>query len=488
MSNIPLPSMPDVKSATGFQQIDPSTGTAPFRAMMDVGNAIGDLGNTFYAIGEKKQKLDNAAAKADLQTQIMRANSDIDDFAARNPNDAEGLRSFSANRMSKVMDSVDKTKVDEETALMLDNEFKLQATRTAATVRGKATALEIGNANAKLMNQALMFRRAGQPQQAFDTMREMQITDEQLYENMHEIFSEGVDFDVREEIRAAYENRDVAGLEEIQEKLEEKTFGDAKYANWEYEVEMNGKTVSAGGLGKSRKQRIDEVRSKIAKLETAAVRGYQRAMRSYYSTGVMPPMDPNMPVTTREMLEDLQDSDSGTLGIQSTEYEGIEDEIGKEIVAYDEEGYDGMSEAERKELWEKIVDGNFSMSAKVNLASSFMRAEQARASRDDVAGKGFLTWFYDPKVPQEQQAVLESMVGRYQNLTELMKLGGTKELNPKAVLTFMDAMEELEEKVKTMKPEEQENYIKVVVPELFNEKMSGYIQTTLDKSLIYNAE
>mgnify|MGYP001588782505 CR=1 FL=1 len=480
MANIPLPRTPDVQSATGFSQVDPSTGTAPYKALVGLGGAIRATGKTADMYADKKQKLLNDAAEAQLDLEFLRANGDIDQHAIKNQHDPDSITKFATERIGKVWDGVDRTKIDEDTYTKLNQKYGYLSERTNVGVKGKVTGLEVKNANAVQYNLAQSYRRAGMPQEAFDALSKMSVSDAQLHDNMENVFSEGVSSEVGNRIQSAFNSTDIEALEDIKSELEAKG-DDGRHSAYEYTVKHNGMDIPAGGLSiGARKQAIEEIDSKVSRLEVAGIKGQRKAIKSYYKDDIMV-LDPNLPVDVRESLEDVRVSDAGTAGMTSGAFTSIQMDIVNEQSTYlSKEGYLGMDESDRKELWKSIENGGFSEAAQMSLVRRMLAVEELRAGRAESRGTGWEGFFVDPDIPVHKQKVQQVMVSRYTREADLIIEGLGGDRTSDAFLGFSDAMDELEGMLETLPEEKTQEFIEREIPLLWNKYMSTATQEALD--------
>jgi hypothetical protein len=486
MANIPLPRTPDVKSATGFSQVDPSTGTAPNRALVGLGGAIAETGKTFDMFADKRQKLINDQAEAELDLEFMRANGEIDQYAIENQHDPDSITAFSKQRLGLVWDKVtSRNKVDKETDINLNRKYSYLTERTNIGVKSKVTALEVKNANAVQYNLAQSYRRANQPQAAFDALKKMSVSSDQLYANMTAIFSEGVATEVSSRIRSANIDGDIQSLEGIRDELLEKG-DDGRYTQYEYTVMDNGKEIPAGGLSSgARDLAVNEIESKIRMLEVKGIRGQRKAMKEYMKDGSMPPLDPNLPVEVRDKLEDVRATDWGKLGVTSNDFLETQKAINSEIKAYLTDGYVGMSNVDRDSLWKQIQNGGYTQSARMQLMTRMLAAEELRAGREEEAGEGFWGFFTDPDLPSYKQNINEQMVSRYRAEADLINEGLGDDGAVDALGSFMDAMNELETKMEGLTEEKAGAFMDVEFPKIWETHM-GKVENDFLDSTIYN--
>ena len=480
MGNIPLPKTPDVKSAAGFSQIDPSTGSAPYRAMAKFGASVIETGKTFHAFAEKKQKLDNEAAKSSLDLEVMRANGEIEDFALKNKHNPDSIRKFSTERMGKVWDNVDRKKVDEETYQQLNQNYALQSERTKIGVGNKITQIEVSNANQIFYNEAESYRRANEPQKAFDALKKMSITDADLYENMRKIFTEGVSTDVSNRIADAYTNTDVNALEDILEDLEAKEGG--RFKEYEYTIKDNGKDIPAGGLGSGmRKKLIQEINSKVTQLEKSAIREARKAAKNYAVSGE-PALSENAPPDLQEKYDDVLMSDAGKSNVGSQRYSDLQLEIGTERKLYmnvdnEGDGYEG-DEGIRNKIWKEIENGGFTRAAQIQLMRSMFIVEDMRAGRDEDEGWG---WWFDPNRPEYKNDIAQSLVSRYQRESDMIVEGLGDVSHTEYLLGFTDAMDELETKLESLSEDGVKEFMEKDVPKIWDDHVGRFIQQSLDE-------
>jgi hypothetical protein len=487
MANIPLPKMPDVKSATGFSQVDPNTGNQANRALQGLGGAIAEAGKTVGAFAKKKQKVMNDHAEAEQDIAILQAKGIIRKFAAENQNDPDAIKSFSQDTMSSVLDEPTymkaAAKADEGKQSELLDKFRYQSEKNRLETENETTIIEVKNANASQYNLAQSYRRAGMPQEAFDSLQKMSVSDAQLHDNMENVFSEGVSFEVGSRIQSAYNSTDISRLEALKEELEAKNDG-GRFSAYEYTVKYKGKDIPAGGLSiGARKQSIEEINSKISRLEVAGVRGQRKAIKSYYKDDIMV-LDPNLPTDVREPLEDIRLTDTGTAGMASGEFTAIQMEIVNEQSTYlSSEGYVGMKEASRKKIWKSIENGGFSEAAQMSLVRRMLAVEELRAGRDESRGVGMQGFFVDPDIPAYKQKAQQVMVSRYTRQADLIIEGLGEGRNSDAFLGFSDAMDELEGDLENLSEKDAEKYIKQELPLLWNKYMANSTQEALDNLL-----
>jgi len=480
MANIPLPKTSDVKSATGYQQVDPSTGTAPYRALVGAGGAIAETGKTFHMFAEKRQKLLNDAAESQLDLEMMRANGEIDEYALKNQQDPDSIRTFADERLGRVWDGVDRKKVDGEAYQLLNQKYAHQAERTKIGVNGKVTQMEVQNANAVFFNQAEAMRRAGNPQAAFDALKKMSVSDAELHDKMETIFSEGVSFEVGSRIQSAYNSTDIEQLEMLKEELEAKG-DDGRYSAYEYTINHNGQDVAAGGLSiGARRQSIKEIGSKISRLEVSSIKAQRKAIKTYYKEDIMQ-LDPNLPIDVRESLEDIRIGDVGKLGMSSGEFMQLQRQIVEEQSLYfEDENHSGMKESDRKKLWKSIESAGLSESAQMALVRRMLSVEELRAGRDKIRGSRMKGFFVDLSIPAFKQKIQESLVSRYTREADLIIEGLGEGRSSEPFLGFLEAMDELEQSLEGLDEKDAEKFIKTDVPALWNRHMSKATQEALD--------
>lgn len=179
--NIPLPKTPDVKSATGFSQVDPRTGTAPARALVGLGNAIAQTGKTFDMFAEKKQKVLNSGAESAQDLAVLQAKGKIANFTEENQDDPDAITQFSSDTMSGVLDNPKYlkavAKADEETQGKLLDKFRYQSERGRLETQGVTIKIEVANANTEIMNAAQMMIDQGDIQGGITKSGEASMSD-----------------------------------------------------------------------------------------------------------------------------------------------------------------------------------------------------------------------------------------------------------------------------------------------------------------------
>ncbi len=181
MANIPLPKTPDVKSATGFSQVDPNTGNQVNRALQGLGGAVAEAGKTFAMFAEKKQNVMNSGAESAQDLAVLQAKGKIDKFTSENQDDPDAIKSFSQDTMSGVLDDPAymkaASKADEGTQNKLLEKFRYQSERSRLETENVTTTIEVNNANTSILNTAQTMIDRGDIQGGITKSGEASISD-----------------------------------------------------------------------------------------------------------------------------------------------------------------------------------------------------------------------------------------------------------------------------------------------------------------------
>ena len=183
MANIPLPRTPDVQSATGYSQVDPSTGAAAIRSLTGLGQSIAQFGGAIKGMQEEKQRLDGDAAESALDLEFVKAKGEIDEYAARNQNNPASIRSYADKRISNVLDNEEYQRfsknIGDERQQELIRKYRLESEKLNVSTNNQVTQIEIKNSNAAIMQQAQMKVDLGDVKGAISAINKANIPDEE---------------------------------------------------------------------------------------------------------------------------------------------------------------------------------------------------------------------------------------------------------------------------------------------------------------------
>lgn len=489
MPNIPLPKIPDVKTATGYTQVDPNTGAQPYIALQKAGAAIGTIGDTAFKIGERKRKQDGDAAMAALDLEMLRANGEIQDFSERNQDKPDKIRQFADNRYGQIP-----TNLQDYTQKLAPEDYErfnakriYQSERGIIGVNNETTKIEVENNNATLISAAKARVRAGDTDTALEYVNQTSLTDATKQDMLENMFKEGLYQSAEAELLT------LDTVEEFEQFQEEIMDADKSGRYKKYEVTVRDQPLA--GLEINQRKHLNNVAEKQKRrLQSDTQKNYNKMMqRAIEGERYDDLITPNMTDEELDYMESLYDESATGYSSNSAQYLTLSDQLATYLV--DVAGGKELSSDKLNQMAERIFSDEFQRDAKVELAGLYFQAMSHNAMKGEVEYDSSkwnpFSWFNDRSLSESEQRALGEASARAEFFFSQKAEDPFGQPN-RTLDSIGSGLYKVQQQILLdgdngiLTEENADEYLKNTLPVHINKFMGGATQSAIDRMLLDN--